>query len=1006
MPLEFLTDDHLTKYGRYQGEPSPEQLARHFYLDAAELALIFERRQDHTRLGFAVQLCTLKFLGTFLTDPTDVPALVIRTLANQLDIRHSGILPRYLDRRSTKFEHQALIRDFLRYRDFDDVQALGLLRFLYARLRLGDERPIQLFDLCVDRLVQRHVILPGASRLVRLVTGVRERVAGQLHRQLAGRLNDTQKAALEELVSVPDGQRLTPLERLRTPPTRLTSNGLLDALRRIETIRDVGVSDLDLSDVPASRLMGLARQALVAWGQTIARLSEQRRHATLLAVTQHLERSATDDALDVFDALMNGLGLKGEQKRRQERLRSLRDLDGAALVLRDAVRLLLNSDIPDAEVREVIFARIGQGALVEALGTVSEVASEVDHEEVEAWNHASGVIIRFLNTLLDTITFEGTPAAKSLLDAITFLHSASGRGRVDWREAPRSFIPHAWEPLVFSLDEVEPERRAYQVCVAHQLHQLLRRREVFVIRSHQHGDPRAQLLSGEVWEGKRLEVCRMLNWSSQAQVALDGLAQELHEAYLQTVAALPENTAVSFRVVDGVSVPVLQEDEAPPVPESLTLLNAQLDARLPDIDLSELLLEIASWTGFVVEMGSIGEGTSRRSDLAVSVCAVLVAQACNIGLKAVARPHVPALTIGRLSWVQQHHIRADTLTRANARLVDAQASLDLARRWGGGEVASADGLRFTVPVRNIVAAPNSRYFGRGRGVTYLNWVSDQFTGFHGLVVPGTLRDSLNILAGLLEQQTSLKPTELMSDSAGYSDVVFGLFRLLGFQFSPRLADLESMRYWRLDRTADYGPLQEVSRHRLDGALIARHWDDLLRLAGSLKLGTVKAQDAVRVLSRDGSLSGLGKAVAELGRIAKTCFMLAYLNDEGYRRRIQVQLNRGESRHALARQVCHGHKGELRQRYREGLEDQLGALGLVVNAIALWNTRYLGSALDWLRGIGEDVRDEDVARLSPLKFAHINMLGRYHFEVPDDVAAGAMRPLRDPDSLDPFELAWS
>ena len=125
--------------------------------------------------------------------------------------------------------------------------------------------------------------------------------------------------------------------------------------------------------------------------------------------------------------------------------------------------------------------------------------------------------------------------------------------------------------------------------------------------------------------------------------------------------------------------------------------------------------------------------------------------------------------------------------------------------WGGGEVASADGLRFVVPVRTINAGPNPKYFRGGRGVTYYNFTSDQYTGFHAIVIPGTLRDSLFILDGLLEHQTSLQPTELMTDTAGYSDVVFGLFWLLGYQFSPRLADLGDLRFWRMNPAADYGP---------------------------------------------------------------------------------------------------------------------------------------------------------------------------------------------------------
>jgi hypothetical protein len=118
----------------------------------------------------------------------------------------------------------------------------------------------------------------------------------------------------------------------------------------------------------------------------------------------------------------------------------------------------------------------------------------------------------------------------------------------------------------------------------------------------------------------------------------------------------------------------------------------------------------------------------------------------------------------------------------------------------------------------------------------------------------------------------------------------------------------------------------------------------------------------------------------------------------YRRRILVQLNRGEGRHQLARVVFHGKRGELRQRYREGQEDQLGALGLVVNVIVLWNSLYMDAALNQLRAEGYDVRDEDVTRLSPLGFEHINMLGRYAFTLPETVARGEMRPLRNPASV--------
>lgn len=152
-----------------------------------------------------------------------------------------------------------------------------------------------------------------------------------------------------------------------------------------------------------------------------------------------------------------------------------------------------------------------------------------------------------------------------------------------------------------------------------------------------------------------------------------------------------------------------------------------------------------------------------------------------------------------------------------------------------------------MPIRTVHAGPNPKYFGIGRGVTYYNLVSDQFTGLNAITVPGTLRDSLVLLAVVLEQQTELQPTRIMTDTGAYSDVIFGLFRLLGYRFCPRLADIGGSRFWRIDPHADYGELNSLARQKINLGLIAQNWDDVLRLTGSLMLGRIPATGIMRTL---------------------------------------------------------------------------------------------------------------------------------------------------------------
>ena len=133
-----------------------------------------------------------------------------------------------------------------------------------------------------------------------------------------------------------------------------------------------------------------------------------------------------------------------------------------------------------------------------------------------------------------------------------------------------------------------------------------------------------------------------------------------------------------------------------------------------------------------------------------------------------------------------------------------------------------------VPVRTIHSGPNPRYFGRERGVTWYDLASDQYTGLGAITAPGTLRDSLNLLALVLEQETDLSPVEIMSDTAGYTDAIFGVFHLLGYQFSPRIADVGGARFWRVDAKADYGALDGLAANKINVRLIAEHWDALAR----------------------------------------------------------------------------------------------------------------------------------------------------------------------------------
>ena len=996
MPVEFLTEEQKSQYGRFSGEPNEAQLARYFHLDNTALSLINKCRGEYNRLGFALQLTTVRFLGTFLPDPTKVPSGVLHFIACQIGITDVGCIEKYLIRKRTRYVHSDEIQRFYGYHDFNTPPwKTQLTEILFSRAWISNERPRLMFDFATVWLTQHKVLLPGATTLSRLISENRERAANQLWQHLSSLPNQEQKAKLETILQVPEGSRVSRFDHLRKGPFTISGPSFNKAIDRYQELKELGLQELDFSHIPPVRLKNLARHAGVVSMHKIARMPDDKKIATLVAFVKAFEVIALDDALDVLDLLITDIAGAAKKLGQKKRLRTLKDLDKSALALAEVGAFILSEDNQNKHLAEKIFKRFSKEKLAEDIATVKGLARPPDDCYHDEMVKQYGRVRRFLPRLLSKIEFRAAPAGTITIAALNYLAKFGISRKQILEDPPLGIVTKPWKRLIFD-KENRAIKQGYTLCFLDRLQDNLRRRDIYVKNSERWGDPRLKLLQGANWEAKRIPVCQSLGHPVLSQDAIANLTQQMDATYKKVAANFDKNSSVKIDHSGKhptLTITNLDKLEEPP---SLTLLSNKVTGLLPQVDLTELILEIHAHTGFANEFTHVSESNARADDLPISICAVLLAEACNIGLEPLIKHNIPALTRHRLSWVKQNYIRAETLVRANALLVDHQATLSLAKKWGGGEVASADGMRFVTPIRTINAGPNRKYFGTDRGITWYNFISDQFSGFHGIVIPGTLRDSIFILEGLLEQQTSLNPNEIMADTSGTSYLVFGLFWLLGFQFSPRLADAGEAIFWRIDKSADYGALNDLARGCANPKLIEQHWDDVLRIAGSLKLGTIQASDLIRSLLKSERPSSLTQAIIEIGRINKTLYLLNYVDNEEYRRRILTQLNRGEGRHAVARIICHGDRGEIRKRYREGQEDQLGALGLVTNAVVLWNTIYMQAALDHMRQESMEIREEDEARLSPLLYGHINVLGHYSFVLNDQVMKGRLRPLNQAD----------
>lgn len=430
--MEFLSDQEAAAFGRYGDSVSRADLERFFYLDDRDRELVAGLRGDHNRLGFSVQLATCRYIGRFLADPLDgVPTEAIDFLAGQLQVADPSCVKRYALRPQTHREHAGKIRTALRLKDFAQVEA-QLAVFVGRRAWVTGDGPKVIFADAVRWLRERDVLLPGVSRLARLVARERDAATQRLWETLYAALTDQQRRELDALLVVAPGHRVSELERWRTGPVRASGPQLVKALHRVAEIIGSGLSRVELdATVTPRRLAELARYGMGADVAQLRRHGAARRMATLVATVAQLEATATDDALELLDLLMTTeLIGKSRTEADKQTIKRHPKLAKASAVLAVVAQALLDArdwgdeqEVRVSEVWEAIEMRIPRAEVRAAVATVTgmlpppEAVPEGDWRAELATKTAT--VVGFVKMLTTTITFGATAGGEQVLAAMT-----------------------------------------------------------------------------------------------------------------------------------------------------------------------------------------------------------------------------------------------------------------------------------------------------------------------------------------------------------------------------------------------------------------------------------------------------------------------------------------------------------------------------------------------------------------------------------------------------------
>ncbi|AOT05767.1 Tn3 family transposase [Arthrobacter sp. U41] len=961
-----------------------EELIRHYTLNDADLALIRQHRKPENRLGFAIQLCYLRFPGAILgTDQTPDPP-VLAMVAAQLGVPVES-WDEYGRREQTRHEHLNELQTGFGFKLFGLSQYRAAVHEL-VELALQTDKGIVLAGALVESLRRQRIVVPAADVIERVCAEAITKANRRIYAALTGDLSDDHKHRLDGLLKRREEGKSTRLAWLRQSPVKPNSRHMLEHIERLKAWQALELPAGIERQVHQNRLLKIAREGGQMTPADLAKFEPQRRYATLVAVAVESTATVIDEIIDLHDRIIGKMFNTAKNRHQQQFQASGKAINDKVRLYGSIGKALLEAKESGTDPFAAIESVLSWDAFTTSVTEAQKLARPGDFDFLHRVGESYATLRRYAPEFLAVLKFRAAPAAKDVLKVIEVLRTMNAdSARKVPDDAPRGFVKPRWAKLVVTEDGVD--RRYYELCALSELKNALRSGDVWVQGSRQFKDFEEYLVPAGVFSDLLASGGLPLAVATDCEEYLHGRLSLL-EQQLTVVNRMAAANDLPDAIITGSGLKITPLDAA--VPDAAQTLIDQTAMQLPHVKITDMLMEVDGWTDFTRHFTHLKTGDSAKDKKLLLT--TILADGINLGLTKMAES-CPGTTYAKLSWLQAWHIRDETYSTALAELVNAQFRQPLAGNWGDGTTSSSDGQRFKAGGRAQSTGHVNPKYGTDPGRMFYTHVSDQYSPFSAKVVNVGVRDSTYVLDGLLYHESDLRIEEHYTDTNGFTDHVFGLMHLLGFRFAPRIRDLGETKLYIPKGDTPYGALKPLIGGALNTKAIRAHWDEILRLSTSIKQGTVTASLMLRKLGSYPRQNGLAVALRELGRIERTLFILDWLQSVELRRRVNAGLNKGEARNALARAVFFNRLGEIRDRGFEQQRYRASGLNLLTAAIVLWNTVYLERAANARRDQDPESHDALLQYLSPLGWEHINLTGDYTWRSSARIGTGKFRPLR-------------